>query len=514
MAEKLKSAVIYSRLSEIGVDGSHTAGLDRQEADCREYAKMHNFNVIEVYREEGVSAYSGRVRPRFQHLIRDLAIGNINEVLVWRLDRLARRSRDLETFIDAATANNVTLHTVQDKRPHTPQDSYVIPRLVAVMAGEESRSIGVRVARAKEERAKAGSHTGGGPRPFGWTDGSKTKQVLPEKKLYLELARRFVAGETCHAIAVDWNARKIKNTQGGGWSSPQLYNILRSPRYAGKVLYQRRSKAPRTFPAQWKPFIDERTWEAIQAEMRVRSQQPKNGGFHGRKHLLSGFLHCGGCGYKLLAWKGRVSTATRKGRGPVYWCQKRTEHPEACGTSRIRMQDADAAIAGLAIEAIKDPAVTSSISAGTSSSATAKRQVRIAEIEDRLEDLERRLLKGELEENMAYRKAVAELRSERDTLSLEAAGHRFVSATRGRSLRSIADWKKLSLSDQRQVLASLLEAVLVAPGGVRAAILPRLRPIFITQPVKPLRVMGRLMLASARAKSLPPQKRRRGSRAR
>ena len=80
MTEKLKSAVIYSRLSEIGVDGSHTAGLDRQEADCREYAKMHSFNVIEIYREEGVSAYSGRVRPRFQHLIRDLAIGNINEV--------------------------------------------------------------------------------------------------------------------------------------------------------------------------------------------------------------------------------------------------------------------------------------------------------------------------------------------------------------------------------------------------------------------------------------------------
>lgn len=509
-----RNAVIYSRLSEIGTDGTHTAGLDRQEADCRDYAKRHGLKVIEVYREEGVSAYSGKVRPRFHNLIRDLAIGTISDVLVWRLDRLARRSRDLEGFIDAAVTHNVTLHTVQDQNRHTPQASYLIPRLVAVMAGEESRSIGVRVARAKEERAKAGLHTGGGPRPFGWTDGSKTKQVPKEKKLYLELARRFIAGETCHAIAVDWNRRKIANTLGGGWSSSQLYNILRSPRYAGQVLYQRRSKAPRLFPAVWKPFITVQTWEAIQTELVSRSRQPKNGGFHGRKHLLSGFLHCGGCGYKLLAWKGRPTTPTRTGRSPVYWCQKRTEHPEACGQTRIRMSDADTAISGLIVEAIKDPRVTSDITAGTGSAATAKRLVRINEIENKLEDLERRLLKGELEENMAYRKAVAELRDERNELSQAAAGHRFELATRGRRLRTIADFMKLSLLERRLVLASLLEAVVVAPAGVRAPVLPRLAPVFVMQPSKPSWMMGRMMLASAGVKSSRPRKQVRGSRVR
>lgn len=493
-------AVIYTRLSDLGPDGRDSGSLERQEEDCLKYANKMGYSVTHVYREPGVSATRGDKRKQFKEMLTYLDAGYADVVLIWKLDRLARRSAELDRFLKIAEDQKVTLYSVADGHEAKPGNSHLTLRILAVVAGEESNLIGIRVRRAKLERARKGGHTGGGPRPFGWTTTAKDKVVPAERKMILELVRRFLAGETCHGIARDWNERGLPSTTGARWNSSQLYNLLRSPRYAGIVLYQRISKSPQTFEATWKPIVDRQTWAMLENELEQRAKEPKNGGFHGRRHLLSGFLVCEACGYKLLSWKGNAK------KPAVYLCQQRTEHPDRCGKSRILMSDADDTAVELALRALRTPSMAIATASGVGVKAVSVKQNRLSFVDSQLDSLEVKLLKGEISSEAAYARARRELREERDALSAELSGSRVQTALKGRTLKSLKDWGALNLLDQRSILAGLFDYIVLARGVTREPAVKRMKPIFVMQHEKPSRVAGRLMLESV----LAAQKPRRG----
>jgi DNA invertase Pin-like site-specific DNA recombinase len=486
-------AVIYTRLSVKDPDGGDHGSLERQEDDCLKYAKDKGYEIAGVYRDEGVSATRGDKRKQFKAMLTRLETGTINVVLIWKLDRLARRSTDLDRFLKILEEEEIILYSVADGHEAKPGNSHLSLRILTIVAGEESNNIGIRVRRAKLERARLGGHTGGGPRPYGWTSPAKLKVVPEERKCILELVRRFLAGETCHAVARDWNERGITSSTGVRWNSSQLYNIRRSPRYAGVVLYQRKSKSPQVFKATWKPIVDQQTWALVEHELERRAKEPKNGGFHGRRHLLSGFLVCEACGYKMLSWKG-------KERHPaVYLCQQRTEHPDRCGKSRVLMQDADETAAELVLHAMKTPSIAVATASGVGLKAVAQKQDRLRFLDAQIRDLEVKYLKGAITSEAALSRARSELSDERDAISAELSGARAQVALRGRVLKSLRDWKSLTLLEQRAILAGLFDYIVIAKGKTRESAVKRLKPIFVMQSEKPSRVAGRLMLESVLA---------------
>src|SRR5689334_8175069 len=99
--ERRMRAGIYTRLSS-DPDGTSTA-TERQRQDCERLARDRGYTVADVYEDNDTSAFKrGVKRPAFERLLIDLTAGDIDAVLVWRTDRLARQPRDLERFIDAA----------------------------------------------------------------------------------------------------------------------------------------------------------------------------------------------------------------------------------------------------------------------------------------------------------------------------------------------------------------------------------------------------------------------------
>lgn len=493
-------AVIYTRLSVKDPDGGDHGSLERQEDDCLDYAKKKGYEVTRVFRDEGVSATRGDKRKQFKAMLTELEGGKVNVVLIWKLDRLARRSTDLDRFLKILEEEQIILYSVADGHEAKPGNSHLALRILTIVAGEESNNIGIRVRRAKLERARLGAHTGGGPRPYGWTSATKDRVVPHERKQILELVRRFLSGETCHAIARDWNDRGIRSSTGVRWNSSQLYNILRSPRYAGVVLYQRKTKSPQVFKATWKPIVDQQTWALVEHELARRAKEPKNGGYHGRRHLLSGFLVCEACGYKMLSWKGNERKAA------VYLCQQRTEHPERCGKSRVLMQDADDTTAELVLHAMKTPSVAFATASGVGMKAVAQKQDRLRFLDAQIRDLEVRYLKGAITSEASLSRARSELSDERDSIFAELSGSRAQAALRGRVLKSLRDWKSLKLLEQRAILAGLFDYIVIAKGTMNEPAVKRLKPIFVMQPEKPSRIAGRLMLESV----LVTQKLRRG----
>ena len=57
----VQAAAIYTRISE---DAQHNGlGVARQEADCRRLAERLGWKVANLYTDNDISAFSGKVRP-------------------------------------------------------------------------------------------------------------------------------------------------------------------------------------------------------------------------------------------------------------------------------------------------------------------------------------------------------------------------------------------------------------------------------------------------------------------
>src|SRR4051812_25184649 len=106
-----KRAAIYARISHDGTGDA--AGVQRQEADCAALAAARGWDVVGVYVDNDVSAYSGKPRPEYRRLLGDLRAGLVDVVVAWHPDRLHRRPVDLEEFIDVLEVVGASVATVQ-----------------------------------------------------------------------------------------------------------------------------------------------------------------------------------------------------------------------------------------------------------------------------------------------------------------------------------------------------------------------------------------------------------------
>ncbi|MDQ3538383.1 MAG: recombinase family protein, partial [Actinomycetota bacterium] len=106
-----RAAVIYARISKDRVGAG--LGVERQEQECRDLAEQLGWTVVGVHTDNDLSAYTGKRRPGYEQLLRDLKDGRADGVLVWHTDRLHRSPSELEEYVTIGEARGVATHTVK-----------------------------------------------------------------------------------------------------------------------------------------------------------------------------------------------------------------------------------------------------------------------------------------------------------------------------------------------------------------------------------------------------------------
>ena len=160
-------ACIYTRIS---MDhGGEGLGVQRQEDMCRELADRNGWEVVEVFCDNSVSAYSGKRRERFEELLERTAAGEFDRIITYRTDRMYRRTRDLERLIEAVRANDTFIEAVASGRIDlSTADGITFAGIGAYVSQGESMKQGERIA-AQRAQARARGEWTGGKRPFGYT---------------------------------------------------------------------------------------------------------------------------------------------------------------------------------------------------------------------------------------------------------------------------------------------------------------------------------------------------------
>ncbi|MFF4166910.1 recombinase family protein [Streptomyces sp. NPDC001741] len=322
-------AVIYVRISQDRT-GAHL-GVDRQREDCEALAEARGWEVVEVYVDNDLSAYSGKPRKDYRRMLADLELGTATVVIAWHTDRLHRSPTELEEYIDLSQRRGVDTHTCQaGELDLSTSSGRMTARIHGAVARHESEHKAERVARARLQKAKAGKF-GGGLRPFGWgvptgetrkkaakgTDREIDVPVLDMNKLVPEEAAALDVG-TDQILAggsirgwVRWLADKgLTSTTGKPIDHQAARDLLLRPRNAGIAVY----RGEEIGKGAWEAAVDEPRFRAVVAILTNPSRVTTLGPTP--KWFGSLIYECGhrGC--------GRPVTCTRTGGGnyPSYRC--------------------------------------------------------------------------------------------------------------------------------------------------------------------------------------------------
>lgn len=187
------AAALYARISS---DPAGTSlGTKRQVADCQALAAQRGWTVAEVYVDDDTSAYNGKQRPAYRRLLDDLADGRRDAVIVYHLDRLHRRPKEFEEFVEVCDRAGVRhVATVSGDANLGSGDGLLIARIMGAVAAGESDAKSRRVRRKMQELAEQGKPHGGSSRPFGYESDRVTLRPA-EAKVVADLASRLLAGE-------------------------------------------------------------------------------------------------------------------------------------------------------------------------------------------------------------------------------------------------------------------------------------------------------------------------------
>jgi len=452
-------AGIYCRISR-DREGAGL-GVERQEAECRQLCEQKGWQVVEVFADNDLSAYSGRPRPRYRDLLRAIEGHQLDIVVTWHNDRLHRSPVELEQFIPLCDGAGVTVQTVRAGLLDlsTPAGR-MMARTFGLIARYESEHRSERVRSKHEQIAAKGGWSGGGLRPYGYDrpqrdeDGGRTPWRVRENEAETirEAARRVLAGESVRSVAADFRRRGIPTVQGGQWWTETLRCILYSPRIAGERWHRGRVVGS----AEWPAIV------STAASARLRQLLgPRVHGMPTRKgrppHLLTGILVCGRCGRRM------------KSGGSGYICRSGFEAPGGCFLSISRLRT-DALVADAVLAAIDVPALRLAAAAVTSEASSDRDDQ--AEIEHAEAELVRlgKLLASDKVSMRAWQAAVGPLEER-----IKAAEHRLAHRVGGYALADVLSdreslrerWPDVSTDRRRAIVAALVDRIVAQPARHR-----------------------------------------------
>lgn len=155
-----KRAALYLRVS------TDKQTVENQELILREVAERAGWQVVAVYKDEGISGTKGRdKRPGLDAMLKDATRRKFDVVMSFKLDRLARSTRELIENVELLRGVNVDLYLHgQAIDTTTPAGKLMFHMLAAV--AEFERDIIVERVNAGLARARAqGKRLGRPPLP-------------------------------------------------------------------------------------------------------------------------------------------------------------------------------------------------------------------------------------------------------------------------------------------------------------------------------------------------------------
>ena len=320
---KVNCAIYTRKSTEHGLDMEFNS-LQNQEEACKAYILSQAFNGWEYYKTYSDGGISGGTmeRPSLKTLLNDIRAGQIQVVVVYKVDRLSRSIIDFHKMMqefDKYGCNFVSITQSFD----TSNSMGKLTLNMLLSFAQFEREVSAERVRDKIAASKAKGLWMGGTPPIGYD--AKERQLIVNEgeaqlvrlifQKYIETENMFVVADYLNSQGIctkKWVARRSKREHGGGqFYKSNIQRILTNPLYIGKIAHYAQNKI---YDGKHEGIISRDLWDKVQELIRRRINDPKAfSHYKCHKTILSGKL------YDDKGQSFRLTSSKKQGKQFLYY---------------------------------------------------------------------------------------------------------------------------------------------------------------------------------------------------
>jgi|SRR5579871_2376 len=296
------NGVIYCRVSS--KEQIKGTSLESQEAACREYARQHEVSILRTFIELGESAKFAD-RTQLLELIdfcRDNK-GNIQELLVWKLDRFSRNVGD--HFSVKAVLNKFGVRIVSVTEPiDTNPEGKLMETILAGFAQFDNDIRAMRTVQGMRRKIHEGLFPWKPPLGYKSANDQKEKKTRPDVPdqptfgLLQTAWKEFATGRYTKAeirrLMANWG---IVSRHGRTLGPPSIDNLFSNVYYRGTLIDP---WSGQEYDGEHVPMVSREEFGRVQQIIGGRNRSVPHHKIR-PEFPLRGLVRCDGCGHYLTA---------------------------------------------------------------------------------------------------------------------------------------------------------------------------------------------------------------------
>ena len=296
IAPKPQRCAIYTRKStEHNLDLAFNS-LDAQREACAAFIlsqKHEGWTVLPALYDDGGFSGGTMERPALKKLIAAIEAGQIDVIVVYKVDRLTRA--DFAKLVDVFDRRGVSFVSITQQFNTTTSMGWLTLNVLLSFAQFEREVTGERIRDKIAASKKKGMWMGGMP-PLGY-DVKNRKLVVndAEGRLVVDIYRRYLALKSVHALRDELADAGIKSKRrtrpdgaeygGQKFSRGALYLILQNRLYRGEIAHKGNS-----YPGEQPAIVDKPLWDDVQAVLAANRVERATGARASHPSLLTGMV--------------------------------------------------------------------------------------------------------------------------------------------------------------------------------------------------------------------------------
>lgn len=402
-----------------------------------------DWELVEVYADDGISATNTAKRESFNRMIQDCRDGKIDMILTKSISRFSRNTVDCLKFTRELKGLNIAVYFEKENINTLDAKGEVLMTIMAALAQQESESLSSNVRLGIQFRNQAGKVQVNHKRFLGYTKDKDGKLIIvPEEA---EIVRRIYAeymdGASFLQIKRGLEADGILNGAGNAkWYESNIKQILTNEKYIGDALLQKtytvntlekkrvinNGLAPKYYvEGSHEAIIERDVFFLVQAEIVRRANILSNGKrrVYSSRYALSSIVVCGHCGdiYRRIKWNNRGCKST------VWRCVSRVLKKSSgidCPARTIREENLQSAVVIAINDAwSKRDSVLSVLKKNIRSAIEGDSEAQIAEVDREIKEQQAELLGAGNDQKKIDKigDAIISLREERQAIIADAA---------------------------------------------------------------------------------------------
>jgi len=301
MSKNLKTGIYVRVSTEEQVQEGYS--IRGQSEKLKSYALLKDWEIYDIYSDEGISGKNIVDRPAINRLIRDIENGKVNNVLVFRVDRLTRSTKNLIELVELFEEYDCAFNSLTESIDTDTPSGRMFLKIIGIFAEFERENLVSRLKLGFERKVKEGYTLASRSVSYGYIrkTGNKIQEIdAEEAKIVKEIFTMYLdENKSFNQIAKNLNSRKIPTKYNGTrWEITTIKSLLTNPTYIGKVRYSIRDENKYfEVDGHHESLISEEMFYLVQEKIKniakkMPTKKPKD------ENYFCGLLFCGLCGGK------------------------------------------------------------------------------------------------------------------------------------------------------------------------------------------------------------------------